>query len=599
MQDDFKLMQYETPIVQIPDDDNDIYIKRDDLIPFSFGGNKVRIALEFISDMKKQGKDCIVGYGNARSNLSRALANLCYQFKIPCHIISPADEDGTRIDTYNSKMVLACNAEFHYCKKTNVKETVEQVLKELRDKGLKPYYIYGDSVGKGNEHTPLLAYMKVYEDIKGQFDYIFLATGTGMTQGGLLAGKAIHGGTEKIVGISVARSSIQETAVLKNSLECFSTRIQKIDCGEINVEDAYLCDGYGTYNRQIEKTIHQQLTCNGMPLDPTYTGKAFWGMQEYIKKNKILGKKVLFIHTGGTPLFFDYMNGIRLLEAPSKEAVEEAVMRLENRLVPSLTDRKINISQYSEKLVHHGKVWTHYDMGKPVSIIAGYFNDETTRTAYLSMLAVAEEYQGKRLASSLLSEFEDYAIKSGMNYVKLEVRKHNFVAQELYNKFGYKIISDASDTSYYMQKKLENLSGGGTELYQFLTRIDNLFPISLSNKEALAVLASKLEKYGTISYVREQNRIVAMCAGYTNDLHNRRGYISVVAVLPEYSNKGYGKVAVQGFLKKAKSAGMLAVHLYADSENSTALYMYEKLGFSDWKVVGEPRPNDRHLIKKL
>ena len=187
-------------------------------------------------------------------------------------------------------MVLACNAEFHYCQKTNVKETVEQVLRELQDKGLNPYYIYGDSTGKGNEHTPLLAYMKVYEEIKGQFDYIFLATGTGMTQGGLLAGKAIHGGTEKIVGVSVARSAVQETAVLKNSLECFSTRVQKIDCSEINVEDEYLCNGYGMYNRQIEKTIHQQLTCNGIPLDPTYTGKGFWGMREYIKKNKIAGK---------------------------------------------------------------------------------------------------------------------------------------------------------------------------------------------------------------------------------------------------------------------------------------------------------------------
>ena len=57
------------------------------------------------------------------------------------------------------------------------------MLKELRDKGLNPYYIYGDSTGKGNEHIPLLAYVKVYEDIKAQFDYIFLATGTGMTQG--------------------------------------------------------------------------------------------------------------------------------------------------------------------------------------------------------------------------------------------------------------------------------------------------------------------------------------------------------------------------------------------------------------------------------
>ena len=48
-----------------------------------------------------------------------------------------------------------------------------------------------------------------------------------------------------------------------------------------------------------------------------------------------------------------------------------------------------------------------------------------------------------------------------MNYVKLEVRKHNLVARKLYSKFGYKVIGDASDTSYYMLKKLENLSGGG------------------------------------------------------------------------------------------------------------------------------------------
>lgn len=459
MQDDSKLMQFKTPVIQIADKENEIYIKRDDLIPFSFGGNKVRIALEFISDMKMQGKNCMVGYGNARSNLSRALANLCYQFKLPCHIISPADEDGTRMDTFNSKMVLACNAEFHYCKKTNVKETVERVLQELRDKGLKPYYIYGDSTGKGNEHTPLQAYVKVYEEIKGQFDYIYLATGTGMTQGGLLAGKAIHAGAEKIVGISVARSAEQETTVLRHTMECYSTRVRKIDCAEINVEDGYLCNGYGTYNRQIERIICQQLICNGIPLDPTYTGKAFWGMQEYIKKNKIEGKKVLFIHTGGTPLFFDYMNEIRLTEASDKEAIEEAVIRLENRLVPSLTDRKIALSHYCEKLAQYGKVWLHYDMGNPVSIIAGYFNDEATQTAYLSMLAVAEKYQGKGLASSLLSEFEDYAVKSAMAYVKLEVRKNNFVAQKLYSKFGYQVIGDASDTSFYMRKKLEKPLG--------------------------------------------------------------------------------------------------------------------------------------------
>lgn len=597
MQDFFNLMQFKTPVVQISDEKNSLYIKRDDLLPFSFGGNKVRIALEFIYDMKNKGKNCIVGYGNARSNLSRALANLCYQFEIPCHIISPADEDGTRVDTYNSKMVLACDAKFHYCKKTDVKETVERVLEELKSEGFNPYYIYGDSTGKGNEHTPLMAYAKVYEEIKDQYDYIFLATGTGMTQGGLLAGKSVNNGKETIVGISVSRSSAQVTSVLKASLDCFSRNIQTIDACEINVVDDYLCEGYGSYNRQIEKTIYNQFTSNGMPLDPTYTGKAFWGMQDYLEKNNISGKKILFIHTGGTPLFFDYMKGIRLSAVSNKEDAVKAVELLEKNLIPSLSDRKIDIVAYAEKLYSNGKIWCHYDMGKPVSIIAGYFNDSKTHTAYLSMLAVDPDYRGKKLASSLLSEFEEYASQNRMDIVKLEVRKHNNAAQLLYKKFGYKMIGNASDTSFYMEKILEKIRGGG--IYKFLSRVDKLFPIPLSEKENISVLASKFERFGTISCIKEDGDIIALCAGYTNDTQNNLGYISVVASLPEYSNKGYGKIAVEGFIEKAKNAGMKAIHLYADKENRAALNMYDKLGFIDWKINDEPRPEDKHLLLKF
>ena len=103
------------------------------------------------------------------------------------------------------------------------------------------------------------------------------------------------------------------------------------------------------------------------------------------------------------------------------------------------------------------------------------------------------------------------------------------------------------------------------------------------------MLASKFEKYGTVSYVRENGKIIAICAGYTNDQVQRLGYISVVASLPEYTNKGYGKVAVQGFIE--------AIHLYADKENKAALNMYGKLGFVDWIIPDERRPEDKHLIR--
>ena len=48
----------------------------------------------------------------------------------------------------------------------------------------------------------------------------------------------------------------------------------------------------------------------GIPLDSTYTGKAFRGMLSYLEENGIHGQKILFIHTGGTPLFFDDLNKI-------------------------------------------------------------------------------------------------------------------------------------------------------------------------------------------------------------------------------------------------------------------------------------------------
>lgn len=132
-----------------------------------------------------------------------------------------------------------------------------------------------------------------------------------------------------------------------------------------------------------------------------------------------------------------------------------------------------------------------------------------------------------------------------------------------------------------------------------MKKVERLFPIPLSEKEELTVLASKFEKYGTVSCVRENGKIIALCAGYTNDKVKRLSYISVVASLPEFSNKGYGKIVVQDFIGKAKNAGMHAVHLYADRDNKSALNMYAKLGFVDWVISEEPRPEDKHLIKML
>lgn len=300
-----------TPLYLLSSDDNNnkIYIKRDDLIPFSFGGNKARIAQEFVADMQQKGKNFMVGYGNARSNLSRALTNLCANKNIPCLIISPSEDNGSRIETPNSKIVKnILGVQFVECDKQKVAQCVLETLSELREKGYNPYYIYGNEYGTGNEAVSVRAYLKAYDEIKEQgkelnvqFDYIFLATGTGMTQAGLILGKQKNNGAEKIVGISVAREKAKEVEVIKRYIN--SDAIE-----EIEICDKYLCGGYGAFDSGIEKQIIKMFKCYGIPLDPTYTGKGYYGMAKYIKECNIANKNILFLHTGGTPLFFDWLS---------------------------------------------------------------------------------------------------------------------------------------------------------------------------------------------------------------------------------------------------------------------------------------------------
>ena len=311
-------MQTVTPITDLGIlEGNHIFVKRDDLLPFSFGGNKVRIAQEYFADMKQKGCNCLIGYGNARSNLCRVLANMSKANGIPCHIVTPADDDGERVVTANSTLVHSCGVTLHTCLKQNVRETVEEAMQACAAEGLQYYYIYGDSTGSTNKETPVRAYAKVYHEIAAQaaemqlsFDTVFLATGTGMTHSGLLAGAAEAGVQQEIVGISVARQAEQEAGVIRNYLDAYFAAhpIAERNDSPVIVTDHYLCGGYGKYDSGISDAIRMAYHRFGMPLDPTYSGKGFHGMLAYLREQKRSGQNILFLHTGGTPLFFDYLS---------------------------------------------------------------------------------------------------------------------------------------------------------------------------------------------------------------------------------------------------------------------------------------------------
>ncbi|MGM0901302.1 MAG: 1-aminocyclopropane-1-carboxylate deaminase/D-cysteine desulfhydrase [Bacillota bacterium] len=303
-----------TPIQRLSENlnNNSFYIKRDDLLPISFGGNKARKAVLFFEDLFLEKSDCVVTYGSSSSNHCRVIANIAAAKGIPCHIISPTESS---YPTSNSKMIKLFGAFITKCPVSQVSIMIERKMDELRAKGNKPYFIQGGGHGDIGTQSYINAYEEILDYEKSSsiyFDYIFHTTGTGTTQAGLVCGNILHGDKREIIGISNARKNPYGSQVVLESVNSYllSQKKEPIVSEAISFIDDYILDGYGSYNDKILQTIKDVLNNDGIPMDTTYTGKAFWGMKEYIKKNYITDKKILFIHTGGTPLFFDKLEDL-------------------------------------------------------------------------------------------------------------------------------------------------------------------------------------------------------------------------------------------------------------------------------------------------
>ena len=62
------------------------------------------------------------------------------------------------------------------------------------------------------------------------------------------------------------------------------------------------------------------------------------------------------------------------------------------------------------------------------------------------------------------------------------------------------------------------------------------------------------------------------------------GSIQNVAVLPEYRRRGIGQALVQGALQGFQRAGVQRVTLEATTENISAINLYNRVGFSTFRV---------------
>ncbi|MBQ6119096.1 MAG: pyridoxal-phosphate dependent enzyme [Clostridia bacterium] len=298
-----------TPLLYLGEEDgNRIFVKREDLYPLSMGGNKARIAEAWFREIDARDWSCVVTCGGVGSNLCRVAANLAAARGMGCLLLMHTGREG---DSFNRRLAVLSGARILYCPPERLGQTIEARLAELRDAGERPFFIPG-----GGRGVPgFQAYAECYREIRADeqsavvaFDYLFVPSGTGTTQAGLVCGQLRAEDPCRVVGVSVARSRERGRPVILDNVRQYFAH-EKLPLSEPDLEnavvfeDAWTGGGYGLGD--YSDTLREVWNRYGLPLDNTYTGKAFYGMRQYLKEHAIRGKTVLFINTGGLPLLFD------------------------------------------------------------------------------------------------------------------------------------------------------------------------------------------------------------------------------------------------------------------------------------------------------
>jgi D-cysteine desulfhydrase len=298
-----------------------VYVWRDDLNGFIDSGNKLR-KLEFlVADAIAQGCDHLITCGGPQSNHTRATAAVARSLGLGISILiaQKADYDRTRPPNANLLLNQILDAELTWITYEAFQAAgatyapfFEREVTRLSKLAKKPYVIPlggSNALGcKGYESAmgEMLPHWKTVADTSAP-DAIFCALGSGGTFLGLQLGVQKNSlKSTRVFGVNVSPLITIQKYVSDLSTELALNQIT-VDSSNIEIIDGYVGAGYGIASDDDLRFYQRVASSEGLVLDPCYTGKAFQGMMDEVKKNPLrFGQNLLFLHSGGVFANFAY-----------------------------------------------------------------------------------------------------------------------------------------------------------------------------------------------------------------------------------------------------------------------------------------------------
>jgi 1-aminocyclopropane-1-carboxylate deaminase/D-cysteine desulfhydrase-like pyridoxal-dependent ACC family enzyme len=280
-----------------------LLVKRDDAIPFGFGGNKVRKLQLVAAQALAAGADTLVTCGGVQSNHARATAATAARLGLDCVIIANGAQPARLTGNALLDDLLGARVEY-VSSRAERDEGMDRAAERLRSEGRVPCVIpLGASTPRG-----AMGYARAVAEMLRQIpapDVIVHACSSGGTQAGLLAGCVLNGLTTRVIGVS-ADDPAGEVAERVSQIIVGMGQQLEVDGEElastlpIEVDDSFVGEGYGLPTDASREAQQLAARTEALFVDHTYTAKALAALIAYTRDGRLTeGQTVLFWHTGG------------------------------------------------------------------------------------------------------------------------------------------------------------------------------------------------------------------------------------------------------------------------------------------------------------
>jgi len=311
-----------TPIERVPRFSEalggpNIYIKRDDLLGLTAGGNKTR-KLEFlVAEALAQGADTLITCGAIQSNHCRLTLAAAVKEGLKCRLVLEERVPGSYRPQASGNNFLYNLLGVEQVKVVpagaSLLEEMAAVAGELADTGRKGYVIPGG----GSNPLGALGYVACAQEILAQtFDLgldiqtILCASGSAGTQAGLLTGVQGCNLNVPVLGINVSRTREAQEALVYGLVQQTAKYVglsAAVPRETVTCFGDYVGPGYSLPTPGMAEAVQLLARTEGILLDPVYTGKAMAGLIDLVRKGYFERESnILFVHTGGSPALYVY-----------------------------------------------------------------------------------------------------------------------------------------------------------------------------------------------------------------------------------------------------------------------------------------------------